>query len=350
MRLRIDEKTGGIIELRARGLDANLVDTSSGEALNDYLYLIGDNLADLQHNGPVKITVGEKGPLVASLVIESDAPGCHKLSRELRLAAGCDYVEIINTVDKKRLEAVNYKAKRGKESVNFAFPFQVPGGQVLLDIPFGAIRPELDQMPGACKNWLTVGRWADVSNDDFGVTWITLDAPLIEVGGITATLLNSQNDPAVWRDKIEPTQRLYSWAMNNHWGTNYRPYQDGPVQFRYILRPHRHFSPAEASRLATGFSQPLLVRPASATPPQTLSRLRLSSSEVLVSGFKPSDDGQALILRLFGASGKDEDIRLAWANPEPKGIWLSDTSEKPLRRLQGAIHVPAWGVITLRAR
>ena len=40
--------------------------------------------------------------------------------------AGADYVELINTVDKKRLEAASYYSLEGKESVNFAFPFHVP--------------------------------------------------------------------------------------------------------------------------------------------------------------------------------------------------------------------------------
>ncbi|MBM3891817.1 MAG: hypothetical protein FJ388_22100, partial [Verrucomicrobia bacterium] len=48
LRLRLDEKTGGIVELRAAGIEANLADTASGHALNDYLYLIGDDLAALQ--------------------------------------------------------------------------------------------------------------------------------------------------------------------------------------------------------------------------------------------------------------------------------------------------------------
>ena len=47
--------------------------------------------------------------------------------------------------------------------------------------------------------------------------------------------------------------------MNNHWGTNYRAYQEGPTVFRFVLRPHRRRDPAEASRFATGFSQPLLA-------------------------------------------------------------------------------------------
>ena len=76
---------------------------------------------------------------------------------------------------------------------------------------------------------------------------MTLDAPLVQVGGITATLLNSQTNPDVWRKEVEPTQKLYSWAMNNHWGTNYRAYQEGPVVFRFVLQPHGPFDPAGAS-------------------------------------------------------------------------------------------------------
>src|SRR5262249_44656758 len=136
-----------------------------------------------------------------------------------------------------------------------------------LDLPLGAMHPENDQMPSACKNWLTVGLWADLSNHELGVTWVTLDAPLIQLGGLTATLLNSQTNPDIWRSKIERTQKIYSWAMNNHGATNSRAYQEGPTISRFILRPHRKADAAKASRFAIGFSQPLLVRPGQPTPP-----------------------------------------------------------------------------------
>jgi len=56
--------------------------------------------ADAQRNGPVKITMKENGPVVASLLVESEAPGCRSLVREVRLTADADYVELIDTVDK----------------------------------------------------------------------------------------------------------------------------------------------------------------------------------------------------------------------------------------------------------
>jgi len=45
--------------------------------------------------GPVKVTVEDAGPLVATLRIESDAPGCKKLIRRVRLCDGFDYVELM---------------------------------------------------------------------------------------------------------------------------------------------------------------------------------------------------------------------------------------------------------------
>ena len=170
------------------------------------------------------------------------------------------------------------------------------------------------------------------------------------MGGLTATLLNSQTNPRVWRKKIEPTQKLYAWVMNNHWGTNYRAYQEGPVTFRFLLRLHGPSNPAEASRLAIGFSQPLLVTPSrSDTPPESGPLLRTSSNDVLVTALKPSDDGRALMVRLFGAAGRTVRTTLLWPRTPPEKLWRSDTSEKPKRRLTGPVEVPAYGVVTLRA-
>lgn len=349
LRVRVDAKTGGLAELTAAGLDGNCADTTGGENLGDYLYLPGDNLKDLRRVTATKITVGEPGPLVATLLVQSDAPGCKSLRREVRMVAGRDGVEILNHVDKAKLQAKSYMAKQGKESVNFAFPFQVPDGQVWLDLPLGLARPEQDQLPSACKNWFTVGRYADVSNKDRGVTWVTLDAPLVQVGGLTATLLNSQGNPEVWRKTVEPTQKLYSWAMNNHWGTNYRAYQEGPVDFHFVLRPHGRPDPAEASRFATGFSHPLVPLPAEGNQPVAKPLLTVPSADVLVTALKPSDDGKALIVRLFGASNQPRTVQLSWGGRAPRAVFLSNTSEKPAGRAPDAIPVPAQGLVTLRA-
>ena len=303
-------------------------------------YRPGSDLKSLQRNGTPRITVKENGPLVASLPIESDAPGCKRLAREVRVVDGLDYVEIINPVDKL--------AVRAKEGVHFGFGFNVPDWTVRMDVGWAAVRPEVDQIPAACKNWFSVQRWVDISNDEFGVTWSPVDASLVEIGGITANLIGSQTDPSVWIQHLEPSQTIYSWAMNNHWHTNYRAEQEGPTVFRFAIRPHKRFAAEDAARFGVGCSQPLIAMPASGPAPAK-PRFELSSDKVAVTAFKPSDDGKAWIVRLFGASGRPQKVKLAWTKPAPQQFWLSDTSEKPLLKANPAVEVPAWGIVTLRA-
>jgi alpha-mannosidase len=355
--VRVDPQTGGIVELKLHGVNENFAATS-GEGLNDYAYLAGDKLSDLRGSGPAKILILENGPLVASLRIESDAPGCNRLTRELRLVAGADFVELINTIDKQRVPLNPHPGEGGpggafaqresKESVSFAFPFNVRDGEVRLDIPLGTMRLETDQIPGACKNWLPVGRWADVSNARNGVTLVTLDAPLVEIGQLS-TLLGSQSNPGVWRKQIGKTQKIYSWVMNNHWGTNYRAYQDGRVTFRYALRPHRRFDSAEAARVAMDLSQPLCFRPASGPAPSAAPLLRVEPAGVLVTALKPGEDGKSWIVRLFNASAENQRTKLIWQKPAPASVWLSGLDEKPATPINSKISIPANGLITLRA-
>jgi hypothetical protein len=253
------------------------------------------------------------------------------LTREVRLIDGLDRVEILNTLDKQPI--------RSKEGVHLAFPFFVPGGTMHVDLAWAVIRPELDQMPGACKNWFTVGRWIDVSRVDRGITWASLDAPLVELGAITAE--------TPWIGTLRPTQTLYSYVMNNYWHTNYKADQEGPTRFRYALRPHAGpYRPIDAARFGTEASQPLLVLPGGADVP---TRLALTPADAVVATLKPSSDGRALVVRLFGAGGQKAKLALRWSEPAPKSLWLSDLTETPRTRIDGPVDVPAFGLVTLRA-
>lgn len=354
VRVRLDPRSGAIIELTARGTEGNFADAWGSEGINEYLFLPGDQVSQIVRNDAVTLRVGESGPLVTSLIAESAAPGCRRLSREVRVVAGLNHVELLNLVDKERAATPTkpndgqFAQKGGKESVNFAFPFQVPDGQLRLELPMGVIRPDLDQMPSACKNWFTIGRWADVSNRRQGIEWVSLDAPLVQVGGITATLVGSQSNPAVWRKQVGATRRIYSWAMNNHWGTNYRAYQEGPVMFRFLLRPHGPYDAAANSRFATGASQPLIAIPASGKAPSGEPRLRVEPAEVLVTALKPTDDGAGLVVRLYGGSEKSSKAKLNWSGAQPVAVHLSDTSEAPREKVRGSVSVPGHGIVTLR--
>ena len=338
--VRLDEQTGAIKYLFSRVIGREMAQTNQLTAVNDYFYLPGSDLSGVQRNGKPTIRIKEKGPLVASLLVDSSAPGCQRLTREVRVVDGLNRLEFINVVDKTAI--------RGKEGVHFGYAFNVPEGALRMDVGWALVRPELDQIPAACKNWFSVQRWLDISNDRFGVTWSPVDAPLVEVGGITANLIGSQTDYRVWIQHLAPTQTFYSWVMNNHWHTNYRADQEGATAFRYALQPHLSFRPEEAAKFGVACSQPLIVRKAAGqrTVP---SRLRLSSDKVLVSALKPADDGHGWIVRLFGASGQTERVKLIWDKPTPSHLWLSDLSEEPRQEIGRSIEVPAWGIVTVRA-
>ncbi len=335
----LNETTGAIASLRRRGIDAELVDRNGGGGLNDYFYVAGKDPKDARRNGPVKITVKEPGPLVASLLIECDAPGCRKLTREVRLIDGIDRVDLINVVDKEKI--------RTKEGVHFAFPLNVPEGVMRMDIAWAVARPEADQIAGSCKNWFTVQRWIDTSNDRYGVTWATIDAPLVEVGAITAE--------TPWIKTLDPTQKLYSYVMNNYWFTNYKADQEGPTPFRYSLRPHTGgYNAAEAARFGIEQSRPLVAvaAPATADGPTILlmgPRLKVEPPEVIVETLKPSQDRRALIARLLNVGSRTVKAKLTWGDPRPESVWTSNLAEEPRAKVTGPVEVPALGVVTLRA-
>jgi alpha-mannosidase len=354
----VDAKTGDVVKLTSHDDRENLINTEKGAA-NRFLYLSGSDIDHLGRTGKPVLTVEDAGPLVATLRIESSAPSCNNLIRRVRVIAETDYVSIENIVDKQRAPlnpdpgkggpGESFAQRGSKESIQFAFPLAVSDGKMTMDVPLAVMRPELDQLPGSDKNWLPVGRWVDVSSAERGITWATLDAPLVEIGGITATMLGSQRNPDVWRKKIEETQLLYSWVMNNHWGTNYLAYQQGPVTFRYALRPHRGNAPSEKERFATGLTQKLVVTHAVEAADTSEAMLTLSAEDVLVQSLKPSDDGRAWIVRLFNASEKAHDVSLAWAaRAQAAKTWISNLAEEPVRMSNGAISIAGWQVVTVR--
>lgn len=336
----VDSNSGAVKSLRLAGADHEYVDAKAAVALNDYRYVLGTDAKGAKGNGQVRIEVLERGPLVASLRIESDAPGCNSLVREVRVVAGLDRLELVNHVDRKSV--------REKDGVHFGFGFHVPAGTVRMETPWAVVRPDLDQLPGACRNWFTVQRWVDVSNEACGITWAPLDAPLMEIGGLTANLIGSV-PLGDWMTRALDSQTLYSWAQNNHWHTNYKVDQPGLTTFRYLLRPHRGgYVAAEAARFGMETTRPLLVAAAGAAQaPGSL--LTVATPEVLVETLKVSEDGKALIVLLFGVSGQVQASTLTWLGIKPAAVWLTDLSENPLTPAPPAIAVPAYGVVHLRA-
>ena len=340
LRLEVDAQSGAIQSLRRAGVDADWVDTASAEGINSYLYIIGRNANEGRARvaGPAVVVVEDPGPLVATLRIESDAPGCERLIRQVRLVDGMDHVEIVNTTHKLK--------ERRPEGLYFGFPFNLPGATARVDVPWAVVEVERDQLPGANRNFYCVQRWVDLSNEERGVTWVTVDAPLVQFDPI-------QLAPAwglqAWRTYIDPAPFLWSWTMNNHWETNYKADQEGELIFRYALRPHTGgYNAVTAQRFGRDVCQPLL---AVTVDPATEAReplFSLSGSEgLVVTQVRPSRDGKATMVRLFNPADAPQKARLAWNRPVGT-TWVSNPMEDRTALAPAELEMGRFEIVTLR--
>ncbi len=341
VKVEINPETGDITHLVDKRTNHDFVDAKSPYALNSYRYLHGADPAD-RASGPteIKISAGDNGPVCASLVITAKAEGCRSLVREVRLTAGSEAVEILNTVDKI--------ATRNKEGVHFGFAFNVPDGEMRMDIPWGVMVPWKDQLPGSNKNWLAFQRFVDVSNAGEGITWCAVEAPIIEVGAITANLIGGVHDLRLWRKDIAPTQTLFSWALNNHWHTNFPLEQGGVIPFHYAILPHGAYDPVVANRFGLEQNRPLLcVRTDGA--PKAQAPVAIDNPRVFLSTAKPADDASgAVVLRLRSLSDKAEKVVLTFPAGAPKSLRHCGGDEVAKDEAQATLTLPPFGCASLR--
>ena len=324
--LTVDEKNGAVKELTWKKTGQQLVNTIRSTGLNCYFYVLGKNPDSAQSLMNAKVKVKERGPLVASLLIEADALGCEKYSTEIRIVDGIERVDIINHLDKIAI--------REKEGVHFEFPFDIPGGQLRYDVAWGVVQPEKDQLPGSCKNFFSVQSFVDISNNDYGLTWATLDAPLIEIGAINAE--------KPWMKSIEQSQTFYSYAMNNYWHTNYKADQEGPVTIHYSILLHGKYKSEDAIRFGREQREPLIAIVADTSNKISPSLFTIDPPEVLVTSCKPIDNGWHV--QLYNASGKNKEVKILWNTSIQAIQYFSDAFENKGAAIIENISIPAHGI------
>jgi len=337
VKVTVDQATGNIVSLVGMKSGHNFVDATSKLGMNSYQYLNQGRGGGLSSATDVVVKTGENGPLVSSFVITSKGTGCKSVTREIRVIAGQPHVELINTLDKI--------STRTKEGVHFPFPFNVPGGTVRMDIPWGIMTPEEDQLPGGNRNWLAYQRWIDVSNDQRGITWVGIESPLVQMGSITANILGQGRG---WLSKLPETQTLISWALNNHWHTNFPLQQGGIIKFRYAMLPHGGaFDGPAANRFGMEQHRPLV---AVSTDKNPVSKpfISIDNANVAISTLKPSRDGKAVILRLRSLSDKEETVKLSWPESKPEAVRLCNAEERPSEPMKSELTLLPYGVQSLR--
>jgi hypothetical protein len=298
-------------------------DVLIGTGLFNYLYVPGRDPSQAQGVGGVNVRVDDRGPLVATVRVETDAAGATKLIRVVQLVAGSDTVFVSAALDKRRV--------RTKESAHLALPLSIPDGVVRLDEGEAVVEAERNQLAGSCRDFVGVHSAVDVSGRDYGVSVATLDAPLIELGAMTDERQNAARVRS-WPEKVVPGTTLYAYLLNNYWHTNYKADQEGPLRFRFALQPHGAFDVVALRRFSDEQDQPLLVVPAVAAALPVKAPFTVAGGRVIAALVAPVDAGKALLIRLYNptASETEASIRPATSGARLFAADSQGTAERPI--------------------
>lgn len=288
-------------------------------AINNYDFshpdfFIGHRDTPWKRSVASRVTVGtpriEQGR--ASIDVHIEAPGVRSARVTYWLDADTRTVGIDWVLDKV--------ANPDAEAVFIAFPFNLDGQDFLLDLNGVPAVPNHDQLDGAAKDWYPTQRWVDVSDGQRGVTLVPLDAPLLNLGGITT---------GKWARTLEPEgPTIMSWALNNHWMVNFKASQEGRIPLRYRLTTHAGGGDAaSAARFAAEVSTPAVVlRDIAPAGTRSDSFFGIDDAAPILVTAKPAEAEGGVALRVQNLAAAPTRTAIAFKRP-PKAAAHSDPIE-----------------------
>ncbi|MGL6179911.1 MAG: glycoside hydrolase family 38 C-terminal domain-containing protein [Tannerellaceae bacterium] len=343
VRVVLDPYTGDLTSLQYKNQE--YVDPKSTYSANSFRYLRGDNSPGKATKASnVKICVKEDGPVLASLLVTSDADGCDLLERTVTILAGTPEVLISNNIQKQPI--------LDKEGIHFGFAFNMDTPVIKADMPWSVVELEKDQFPEGNRNWIAFQRWLNVSDSDKSITWCAPNAATFEVGDITANILGGATNSPRWMRNLSQSATIISWALNNHWHTNFPLKQEGVIRFDYKLLPHAHgFCPVKSNQFGVEQIQPLVAFNIDDTFSFDQNLQLESDPSIMISIVKTINKGKSTIVRLRSVSDKQQSACLKWLRNKPEALRVCNLYEEAegSNLVDQEITVSPMGFVTLRA-
>ena len=334
-RVTLDAASGAIAAIFDKELNRDIVDASSSYKFGSYLYVTGGD--DYPNNSLYRFGAGLKPPTLTvhaarqgKIVSERSTP----LGITVTLSSSAINTPSIETQiflpnsEKKILLTYRLHKDRvlTRESAYIAFPFAVKAPQFTYGSQTAWVNPAKDELPGGSREWYLPTTWASVYNPQVAGTVVPLDAPLVNFGDIVRG-----NWPADFKPK---TSGIFSWLMNNYWGTNFPAWQGGDFTFRYVITTQPQFDPAWLNRFAWSALTPLErddvggSPTTSVVPANSASLLEIDDPGVTLLTWKIASDGNGTILRIQESSGKASKANLHSALLAFDRAWRCDLLEE----------------------
>jgi len=188
-----------------------------------------------------------------------EKPGCITLERDLEAPGMLHLHQRMSFFANDpviRLEVeMELQPDASPQAIYFAFPLAMQAEwQALFDTAGALVRVDDDQLPGACRNWVTAESVAIMRDAGGGVALFTPDAPMVQFGDFHFKRpMDRLPRPA--------NPLLLAWPVNNYWDTNFPRVQSGRIRLRYGLFTFGATTNQEIQSRARDYRQPALVWP-----------------------------------------------------------------------------------------
>ncbi|MGA7633464.1 MAG: glycosyl hydrolase-related protein, partial [Terriglobales bacterium] len=359
-RITLDPSSGSMASVFDKQLGQELVDSSSPYKFGQYLYVTGgDSYPEnsLYRFGaglkPPSLTVhpAQSGTLLSAkktaigivATMKSSAPNTPSIQTEILMPDSEKAILLTYRLHKERVLT--------RESAYVAFPFSVANPEFTYGSQTGWVNPAQDELAGGSREWYLPTTWASVYNSTVTAAVVPLDAPLGAFGDIVR---------GKWPVEFKPaSSAIFSWLMNNYWGTNFPAWQGGDFTFRYAITSDSQFNPQSLTRFGLEALTPLehddlaASEDATAPPNREASLLEVANRGVTLLTWKRAEDGDGTILRLQDAMGKASEVRIHSQYLTFEHAWLCDLLEENQSEIKtegGDLRVPIkpFQVLTLR--
>lgn len=361
-RLTLDLESGAIKSIFDKELAKELVDQNSPYRFGSFIYVTGGD--DIPNNSlyrfgaglkPPKLEVHptlngkllevRKTPFATVFVLTSAGENTPAVRTEITLFNREKKIDLRYDFHKER--------DLHRESAYIAFPIKIAKASFTYGNQTGFVNPAKDELQGGSREWYVARHWTSVSDANVSVTITPLDAPLVTFGDVVRG-----NWPAEFNPK---TATVFSWLLNNYWGTNFPAWQGGNFTFRYSMTSGKTFDPTEKERFGANAMTPLEMTSVSASvsksilPVNQATLVQIDAPNVTLSTWKIAGDGDGSILRLQETGGAASTVGVRSDYLTFSNAWIASSLEENRSEVlttngQFEVSIRPFQTLTVRVR
>jgi len=272
------------------------------------------------------------------------------IRQEVTLYNDIPRIDIRNVVVKESVPTLS-----SKEEAFYSFPFKTSGNnyEIRYDLPMGNTA-EGEQVYGTSTDWYTANKWVNVKdkNDNYNMTLAIPNTSLLQFG---------ERRTGSWSfDYRSEKSYIYSYVMNNMWGTNFQGDQPGKVDFKYSIFTNQGAGVGDNSRFGWETSTPLqatvITEAQGAAGAMSDNLINVSNRNVQLTTMKSAEaNSDGMIVRFHEITGQAANgvtVTLPFAGVS--SVTETDLIENDLSLVSSSntftFDLPAYGLKTFRVR